>query len=158
MVGVTYDQAMAYCNYVNGSLPTEAQWEKAARGPDGNLYPWGNDQPTCDLLNFNNCVHDLTDVMKYPKGKSAYGALDMEGNVFEWTADWYDALYYKNSPPGDPPGPDTGKARVIRSSSYTEYRRPDAGICPFLCFPKRPSPRSGFSLCGERYRLFCSGL
>ncbi len=118
VVGVTYDQAMTYCNYVNGSLPTEAQWEKAARGLDGNLFPWGNNPPTCDLLNFNNCVHDLTDVTKYQKGKSAYGALDMEGNVFEWTADWYDALYYKNSPPGDPPGPDTGKARVIRSSSY----------------------------------------
>ena len=119
VVGVTYDQATSYCNYVNGSLPTEAKWEKTARGPNGSLYPWGTDQPTCDLLNFNNCVHDTTDVLKYPKGKSAYGALDMEGNVFEWTADWYDPLYYKNSPPGDPPGPDSGRARVIRSSSYS---------------------------------------
>ncbi len=117
VVGVTYNQAMAYCNYVNGSLPTEAQWEKAARGPDGSLYPWGDAQPTCDLLNFNNCVRDTTDVTKYPKGKSFFGALDMEGNVYEWTADWYDPLYYKNSPPGDPPGPDSGKARVIRSAS-----------------------------------------
>ena len=106
VVGVTYDQAVAYCNYVNGSLPTEAQWEKAARGQDGNLYPWGKADPVCDLLNFNNCVRDTTDVTKYPKGKSFYGALDMEGNVFEWTADWYDPLYYKISPPGDPPGPD----------------------------------------------------
>ncbi len=118
VVGVTYDQATTYCNFVNASLPSEAQWEKAARGPDGNLDPWGNTEPSCDLLNFNNCVRDTTDVMKYPKGKSPYSALDMEGNVFEWTADWYDPLYYKNSPPGDPPGPDSGKARVIRSSSF----------------------------------------
>lgn len=117
VVGITYDQAMAYCNFVNASLPTEAQWEKSARGPDGNLYPWGDDEPTCDLLNFNNCERVVTDVTKYPKGKSVYGAFDMEGNVFEWTMDWYDPLYYQESPPGDPQGPDSGKARVFRSSS-----------------------------------------
>jgi len=135
VVGVTYDQAMSYCNYINGSLPTEAQWEKAARGPGGNLYPWGNDQPTCDLLNFNNCVHNTTDVSKYPKGKSPYGALDMEGNGFEWTADWYDPLYYKSSPPGDPPGPDTGRARVIRSSGYTSNATQALAYARFFSSP-----------------------
>jgi hypothetical protein len=118
VVGVMYDQAAAYCNFVNGSLPTEAQWEKAARGPNGNKYPWGNDDPTCDLLNFNKCVGQSTDVTKYPQGKSYYGAIDMEGNVSEWVADWYDALYYKSSPSQDPTGPDSGRLRVIRSSSY----------------------------------------
>lgn len=118
VVGVTYDQAAAYCNYINGSLPTEAQWEKAARGPDGNLYPWGNGLPTCDLLNFNNCNKQTTDGTKYPQGKSFYGALDMEGNAFEWVADWFDGLYYRTSPAQDPTGPDSGRARVIRSSSY----------------------------------------
>ncbi len=118
VVGVTYAQAEAYCNYVNGDLPTEAQWEKAARGPDANLYPWGNADPSCDLLNFNNCVKQSADVGKYDKGKSYYGAFDMAGNVYEWVLDWYDPLYYRNSPPGDPPGPDTGRARVIRSSGY----------------------------------------
>jgi formylglycine-generating enzyme required for sulfatase activity len=135
VVGVTFDQAMSYCNYVNGSLPTEAQWEKAARGPNGSLYPWGNDLPTCDLLNFNNCVHNATDVLKYPKGRSTYGALDMEGNVFEWTADWYDPLYYKVSPPGDPPGPDSGKARVIRSSSYTSNATQTLAYARFFASP-----------------------
>ncbi len=118
VVGVTYDQAQAYCNYMNASLPTEAQWEKAARGPDANVYPWGNADPSCDLLNFNNCVKHSTDVTQYAKGKSYYGALDMEGNVFEWVADWYDPLYYKSSPPGDPPGPADGRARVLRGSGF----------------------------------------
>ncbi len=118
VVGVIYDQAQSYCNYVNGDLPTEAQWEKAARGPDNSLYPWGNADPSCDLLNFNNCVKQSTDVMNYNRGKSYYGALGMEGNVYEWVFDWYDPLYYRNSPPGDPAGPDSGSARVIRSSGY----------------------------------------
>jgi len=118
VVGVTYDQATAYCNYMNASLPTEAQWEKAARGPDAPLYPWGSADPSCSLLNFNNCVKHTTDVTQYAKGKSYYGALDMEGNVFEWVADWYDPLYYKASPPGDPPGPADGRARVQRGSGY----------------------------------------
>jgi hypothetical protein len=118
VVGVTYDQAQSYCNYMNANLPTEAQWEKAARGPNASLYPWGDAEPTCNLLNFNNCVKHTTDVTQYDKGKSYYGAFDMEGNVAEWIADWYDPLYYNASPPGDPPGPATGRARVQRSSGY----------------------------------------
>ncbi len=118
VVGLTYAQAADYCNYINGSLPTEAQWEKAARGPQGNMYPWGNDSPGCDLLNFNNCLHHTTDVTHYGKGESYYGALDMEGNVFEWVADWFDGLYYRNSPAEDPAGPDTGRTRVLRSSGF----------------------------------------
>ena len=117
-VGVMYEQAQAYCNYMNASLPTEAQWEKAARGPESTLYPWGSAEPSCSLLNFNNCVKHTTDVTQYAKGKSFYGALDMEGNALEWVADWYDPLYYKTSPPGDPPGPAEGRARVQRGSSY----------------------------------------
>ncbi|MCL4530507.1 MAG: formylglycine-generating enzyme family protein [Chloroflexi bacterium] len=135
VVGVTYNQAAAYCNFVNGSLPTEAQWEKAARGPDGNQYPWGKDDPSCDLLNFNNCVGQSTDVTKYPKGKSYYGAFDMEGNVFEWVADWYDALYYKSSPSQDPAGPDTGGMRVIRSSSYRSNPGQVAAYTRFFTSP-----------------------
>jgi formylglycine-generating enzyme required for sulfatase activity len=125
-VGVTYAQASAYCSYVNGDLPSEAQWEKAARGPDGNVYPWGKADPSCDLLNFNNCTRAATDVGKYARGRSYYGAFDMEGNVFEWTADWYDALYYRAAPDQDPPGPAAGRARVIRSSGY----RSNAALLP----------------------------
>jgi formylglycine-generating enzyme required for sulfatase activity len=118
VTGISYDQARAYCNSLNADLPTEAQWEKAARGPAANLYPWGMQAPSCDLLNFSDCSKLSSDVTSHPKGTSAYGALDMAGNVYEWVADWYDPVYYVNSPAGDPPGPANGRARVVRSSAF----------------------------------------
>ncbi len=118
VVGVNYAQAADYCTFVHGRLPSEAEWEKTARGPDGNLYPWGSNAPVCDFLNFNNCVGKITSVTAYEKGQSFYHALDMEGNVFEWVADWYSALYYKSSVAQDPQGPDAGQQRSVRSSSY----------------------------------------
>jgi formylglycine-generating enzyme required for sulfatase activity len=118
VVGVTYDQAASYCAFVHARLPTEAEWEKAARGPDGNAYPWGDDKPTCNLLNFGQCVRSLTSVTKYPAGKSYYGAFDMDGNTFEWVADWYAADYYSTSSSYDPLGPETGKQRVVRSAAF----------------------------------------
>ncbi|HUH97099.1 MAG TPA: SUMF1/EgtB/PvdO family nonheme iron enzyme [Anaerolineales bacterium] len=118
VVGVTYDQAASYCTFVHARLPTEAEWEKAARGPDGNLYPWGDAKPTCDLLNFGRCVRRLTSVTNYPQGKSYFGALDMDGNAFEWVADWYAPDYYSTSPSTDPLGPESGESRVIRSAAF----------------------------------------
>jgi formylglycine-generating enzyme required for sulfatase activity len=118
IVGVTYDQASAYCDFVHARLPTEAEWEKTARGPDGKVYPWGDAAPSCDLLNFNKCVGITTNVIAYPQGQSYYHALDMEGNAFEWTGNWYDPAYYKTGPAQDPSGPDTGQERSVRSSSY----------------------------------------
>ena len=118
VVGVSYDQAAAYCDFMNARLPTEAEWEKAARGPDGNIYPWGDIAPSCDLLNFNNCVGMTTNVIGYPEGASYYGGLDFAGNTFEWVADWYDPQYYTISPTENPPGPDVGNTRSVRSSGY----------------------------------------
>jgi formylglycine-generating enzyme len=118
VVGVTYDQAVAYCSFVHGRLPTEAEWEKAARGPDGNIYPWGDGAPSCDLLNFFSCVGKTTNVTSHLKGASYYGGLDFAGNAFEWVADWYDPKYYGNSPEENPPGPASGTKRSIRSSGY----------------------------------------
>jgi len=118
VVGVTYNQAASYCGFVRARLPTEAEWEKAARGPNGNIYPWGNDKPACDLLNFGKCVGDLTSVTKYPNGKSYYRAFDMDGNAFEWVADWYAADYYAASPSNDPLGPQNGDQRVVRSAAF----------------------------------------
>jgi formylglycine-generating enzyme len=118
VVGVTYDQAAAYCSFVHGRLPTEAEWEKTARGPDGNVYPWGDAVPDCDLANIANCVRKTTSVREYPQGQSFYEALDMSGNTYEWVADWYSATYYGESPADDPLGPDTGKKRSVRSTAF----------------------------------------
>ena len=120
VTGVNWTQGEAYCEYANGQLPTEAQWEKTARGPDGNIYPWGNNAPADDLLNFNNAVGHTTNVINYPKGKSFYDALDMEGNAQEWVYDWYDYNYYKTSPAQDPLGPDLSPVgnRSVRAGGY----------------------------------------
>ena len=118
VVGVDHAQAVAYCRYMGGDLPTEAQWEKAARSSDGRPYPWGDAEPSCQLANSGDCLGETLPVYLAPEGRSPYGALHMAGNVYEWVADWYDPLYYESSPVGDPQGPADGRARVIRSSGY----------------------------------------
>jgi len=85
VVSVDWSQANAYCTWTERRLPTEAEWEKAARGTDGRIYPWGNEAPNNALLNYNDSVKDTTAVGQYPNGKSPYGAYDMAGNVWEWT-------------------------------------------------------------------------
>ncbi len=122
VVGVNWQQASDYCSFVHGRLPTEAEWEKAASwDPTQNFprnYPWGQDKPVCDLLNIKDCVKKVAPVINYDKGRSYYGALNMEGNVYEWVADWYNADYYAKSPAQDPLGPETGTRRSYRSSAF----------------------------------------
>ena len=118
VVGVTWDMAANFCQWVQGQLPTEAQWEKAARGQDGGVYPWGNDNAGCDLLNYLGCLGHTSGVNDYPAGRSPYGLLDMAGNVFQWVNDFYDANYYSSMPPQNPTGPATGDSHVVRGSSY----------------------------------------
>jgi len=118
VVGVTWDMATNYCAWAEAELPTEAQWEKAARGENSSVYPWGINQPSCSLLNYKGCVGHTTNVTDFPDGRSPYGALDLAGNVFQWVKDFYDEHAYDNMPDRNPTGPGSGTSHVIRGSSY----------------------------------------
>ena len=86
MVNVSWEDAQAFCQWAGVRLPSEAEWEKAARGTDGRIYPWGDQSPTKELCNFGGNIGDTTPVDRYPGGASPFGVLDMSGNVWEWTA------------------------------------------------------------------------
>lgn len=118
VIFVNWQQARAYCAWRGGQLPTEAQWEKAARGDDQRPYPWGEEIVDCNRANIAGCAGDTRKVGSYPAGVSPYGVYDMAGNVWEWVADWYDDEYYKNSPSENPLGPLNGTWKVLRGGSW----------------------------------------
>ncbi len=114
---VSYNDASQYCQWAGRKLPTEAQWEKAARGPEGNQYPWGDQEPNDTMANFDNLVGSPTPVDRYEKGQSYYGAFDMAGNVYQWTRDWYGTGKRADK---NPTGPETGEEKVIKGGSFIE--------------------------------------
>ncbi len=122
VVCATWLQADRYCAWRGQRLPSEAEWEKAARGTDGRRYPWGDQAPTCELANFHECGPATHPVGSHPAGASPYGMLDMAGNVWEWTQDWYDEDAYRKIPRRRPPkGPEKGRVKVVRGGSFYEY-------------------------------------
>jgi len=126
VVSVSWRDAEAFCTWISGRipkedggtvrLPTEAEWEFAARGPEGRTYPWGNEEPTADHANFGAKVSDTTPVGSYPKGATPAGVHDLAGNVWEWCGDWYGP--YGEADQRDPVGPTKGVGRVLRGGSF----------------------------------------
>jgi formylglycine-generating enzyme required for sulfatase activity len=131
VVGISWFEASAYVRWLSERaghqyrLPTEAEWEKAARGTDGSKYPWGEDFDKNSCNSYESGLNRTSPVGIFPKDKSPYGCFDMAGNVWEWCSDWYDVEYYANSPDRNPKGPSDGAARVIRGGSWGFY----AGVC-----------------------------
>jgi formylglycine-generating enzyme required for sulfatase activity len=112
-----WNQAATYCAWAGRKLPTEAQWEKAARGTDGRIFPWGSQPPSDKLVNSASNVGDTTPVGQYsPQGDSPYGVQDMAGNIWEWTADWFGP--YSSGAQRNPTGAVAGTSRVLRGGAW----------------------------------------
>ena len=122
VVQVTWQDAVAYAAWAGKRLPTEAEWEKSARGTDERPFPWGDRFVEGERCNSNNMVGTTLPVDEFPDGRSPYGLWDMSGNTYEWCADYYDEGYYHISPMKDPGGPQGGVKRVVRGGSYQETR------------------------------------
>ena len=166
VVGVNWYQASEYCEWIGGRLPTEAEWEKAARGEMNYIFPWGNTTPTCDRTNMNGCeVGDTKPVASYPLGISPYGLYDMAGNVREWTADWYQENIYLTAAYYHPTGAAEGEKKVVRGGGFNDFEEnlrttarlelSPAGDYDDVGFRCVPTTRSYAPFCEPTYTTFC---
>jgi len=117
VIFVDWNMAKTYCEWREARLPTEAEWEKAARGADERIYPWGDELDPA-ALNYNQEFGDTVEAGNYDDGTSPYGLYDMAGNVWEWVADYYSSTYYQDSPSSNPLGPESGQGHVLRGGSW----------------------------------------
>jgi formylglycine-generating enzyme required for sulfatase activity len=154
---VDYDQATAFCSWAGKRLPSEAEWEKASRGPnDERRFPWGNKDPNlflislpeARLLNYNVQIGETAAIGQHADGVSPYGVHNMAGNVIEWVADWYDPAYYADSPSKDPPGPGNGNLRVGRGGYFNAPREAVTVTVRNALQPATRDPSVGFR-CGR---------
>jgi formylglycine-generating enzyme required for sulfatase activity len=144
VVFIAWEAAQTYCAWQGGRLPTEAEWEKAARGPDGNLYPWGNQPPLMTQSNIDRRILGIVPVGSFLDGRSYYGVLDMGSNIREWVGDWMNETYYQRGHLLNPQGADTGTARVLKGASWDDPVKFSRAANRLSHDPKSPGINRGF--------------
>jgi formylglycine-generating enzyme required for sulfatase activity len=145
VVNVSQPEAAAFCAWDGKRLPTEAEWERACRGPqDDRTYPWGDEKPTAELAHFGSQEGGPTEVCS--KQRNDFGLCDMIGNAWEWTADWYGRDYYAEAPDSNPPGPESGKYKVLRGGSWSDTPASQFMTCSYRSWARAAerSPNLGF--------------